>query len=187
MPVHLREGEAVNISTADVVRHFLRREASKPEYTGQGGSIRSWCELLDDQLIERARQFARERPDTNPALAYMVGMPGAEFSRKIAKWERLTVRTADVYVWAMAPLVDEDLSKVRGNLSAFAHRFAAQYPDEFPAGRPLPAGDDAVIIAIAQRRDSKEGAFELVDGAHRLVSMCRQGVSTVEAILGCPR
>jgi hypothetical protein len=179
----------VEISRADVVRHFLRREAGRQAYEHRREEILCWCELPDDDLLKRAREFANERSDTNPALLYLVGTPKGDRSDYIERWERQPISFAELYVPAWTDRFNPALKAVRGNLRAFALRFADQFPDDFPAGRPLPTGEDAVIIAIAHSRPALHGSLELVDGAHRVVAMGRAGagIEKIEAIVGRPK
>jgi hypothetical protein len=79
----------------------------------------------------------------------------------------------------------EDLASVKGNIPRFAAEKATRFP-EFASGC-LPEGALAIVIVIRQTTPERDGAFELLDGAHRLVALCNAGVETVETFIGYPR
>jgi hypothetical protein len=178
------KSHVMSIPKADVVRHFLRLEASKAKYKEKKEAMLWWCSLPDEQLLKHARAFADERDDTNPVLAYTVGTTKADYSSRIVLWERYWINCTEIYTCGISPSMRPDIDAVAGNLREFAMRFAAKYA-EFADRLPLPKGDEAVISTIAQKKHGRRGLYELVDGAHRLVALCRGGVETVEAYIGC--
>lgn len=170
-------GAGCTVSTEDVIRHFLACEASGKKYKDRKEEIESWCGFPDEQLRERARRFSEERDDTNPLLEYTVG----HRSREMVKWTRERIQSADVYTCGIADGMSEDLVSVAGNVQRFALEKATKY-DEFANGYLPP--ESVAIIVIKQANPKREGSYELVDGAHRLVALCRAGVEAVEAFVG---
>jgi hypothetical protein len=177
-----RMSDVMPVLKAEVVRHFLRLEARREEYRDRMKDILSWCELPDEQLLKRTRAFADERNDTNPALAYTVGTPKADFSSRIVLWKRGRICCSEAYTCGISPAMSRDIDAVAGNVCEFASRFATNYV-EFRDAR-LPQGEAAVIIAVAQTKQGKNGKYELIDGVHRLVALCRCGVEAVEGYIG---
>ena len=170
------------VPMAEVMRHFLRIEASHVKYHTRRNEILSWGSLPDEQLLERARCFANERDDTNPTLAYTIGTKKADYSSRIAYWKHESINCAEIYTCGIAPQMCHDIAAVTGNLRDFALKFSSKY-SEFTCNQPL-FQNDVVIIVVAQRKQGKNGTYELVDGAHRLVAICLGGVEAVEAYVG---
>jgi hypothetical protein len=165
-----------------VIRHFLRIEASRRKYYKKKEEILSWCRLFDEEMLARARCFADERDDTNPVLAYTVGTAKADYSKKIAFWNRECIKCAEIYTCGISPQMSSDIDAVRGNMLDFALGPAAKFP-EFAEGAALPQ-ENTVIIVVEQGKAGRKGAYELIDGAHRLVALCLGRVETVEAYVG---
>lgn len=169
-------------SKAEVIRHFLRLEASRREYYKRKEEILSWCRLSDEEMLARVRCFADERHDTNPVLAYTVGTAKADYSKRIALWRRECIICAEIYTCGISPQMSSDIDAVGGNMLDFALGPAAKFP-EFAEGATLPQ-EGTVIIVVEQRKAGRKGAYELIDGAHRLVTLCLSKVETVEAYVG---
>ena len=167
---------------AEVVRHFLRLEASRQKYRHIKEKILSWCELPDQETFEKARHFADEREDVNPTLAYTVGTPKADFSERINFWKRERIKCSEVYTCGISPRMLPDIRGVAGNVRDFALGSAATF-QEFNGCPPI-SGDAAIIIVVAQLKPGMKGVYELLDGAHRLIAICRAGAEEIEAYVG---
>ncbi len=167
------------MSRADVLRHFLRLEASCGRYAERRDEILHWCDLGEGELITRVQQFMKDRGDTNPALLYLVG----ERASRIVHWNFECVECAAIYSCGISASVNRDLGTVRGNLAEFAERHARKH-SEFSGSSDVPQGAAAVVILVAQRTQDKKGTHELVDGAHRFVALCRSGTKSVKAYVG---
>jgi hypothetical protein len=176
----------MNVSTADVVRHFLLLEATRQRYSARKTEIVQWCELPDSELMARARTFGEERKkltgEINPAFVYTVGVASDDRHTLVRSWSRDQIPCKDIYVSDISSSMAADLDSVGGNISKFAMNSWAKYP-EF---RPLLMSPDRLgtLIVVAQPRPDRDGVYELIDGTHRLVALCRAGVEAVEANVG---
>lgn len=164
------------------MRHFLSLEASRQKYRPMKEEILSWCKLPDQQTLERARHFADERDDVNPTLAYTVGTPKADFSARINFWKRECIKCSEVYTCGISPRMLPDISAVAGNVRDFALGSAAKF-QEFNDWLPI-SGETAIIIVVAQLKPGMKGVYELLDGVHRLVAICRTGAEEIKAYVG---
>jgi ParB-like nuclease domain len=173
----------MNVSKANVVRHFLRLEAIRPQYSARKTEILQWCELPDSELLTQARGFGEERRkllgEINPVFVYTVGVANDNRYTCVSSWSRSRILCKNIYVFSISPAMSSDLDAVRGNVLQFALNSAAKYR-EF---RPLSTLSDdlGTLIVVAQQRPNRDGVYELIDGAHRLVALCRAAVEDVEA------
>jgi hypothetical protein len=164
---------------AEVVRHFLKVEATRPKFSHRKNELLSWCELPEPEVMVNGRRFAEEREDVNPALVYTVGTPKDDRSSQVAFWSREWIQCRDIFAWSISPRMQSDIDRVRGNILAFALGPAKAY-SEF---RPLSSLSDlsSIVILVAHGGRDRDGKYEVVDGAHRLVALCRAEVKEVEA------
>ena len=72
-----------------------------------------------------------------------------------------------------------DLDAVNGNLFAFAQGQASQYPEFTPLTALCEISK--IVVVVAHRVQGRNGDFEAIDGAHRLVALCRAGIQEVDA------
>jgi hypothetical protein len=167
------------IAPAEVVRHFLRLEAQRSKYSGRKDELLSWCELPDSEVLEKAKGFAEERDDVNPVLVYTIGIRKDDRNERVASWTRERIKCRDVFTSGISSRMRSDIDAVRGNIFAFAQGPASKY-SEF---RPLAALCEitSTVIVVAHRVEGKDGEYEAIDGAHRLVALCRAGVQEVDA------
>ena len=168
-------------STTEVLAHFLRLEASRPQYTARKDEILSWCQLPDAELRERAMQFSNERPDVNPVFVWTIGTQQDDRFKCVESWRRERIKCRDAYTSGISHAMRDDLHNVRGNIKVFALGEAKNYP-EFHTLSPL-SQITSLVIVIAHRKPDKDGIYEVVDGAHRLVAICRAGVEEVDAFV----
>jgi hypothetical protein len=176
----------MNVSTAEVVRDFLRLEATRQRYSARKTEIIQWCELPDRELLALARNFGEERKkltgEINPALVYTVGVASDDRHTLVRSWSHDQIPCKDIYVSDISSSMAADLHSVGGNILKFAMNSSAKYL-EF---RPLLTSPESLgtLIVVAQSRPDRDGVYELIDGAHRLVALCRAGVENVEAHVG---
>ncbi len=135
--------------------------------------------MEEPELRSRAERFAQERDDVNPALAYLVGTPTHDVSKRVALWTRERITCGGVFTLGISPCLLPDIEAVRGNIRAFALGSAIKYP-QFRVLSQLD-GIASVVILVKHRREGKDGGYELIDGAHRLVALCRAGIPEVDA------
>jgi hypothetical protein len=129
--------------------------------------------------VEKARGFAKERDDVNPALVYTVGIRKDDRNTRVASWTRERIKCRDVFTSGISSRMRSDIEAVKGNIFAFAQGPASKY-SEF---RPLAAlcKITSIVIVVAHRVQGKDGEYEAIDGAHRLVALCRAGYQEVDA------
>ena len=169
----------MSIAAAEFVRHFLRLEATHPKYSDRKDELLAWCELSDSEVMMNARRFAEVRGDVNPVLVYTGGITGDDRSSQVAGWTRGRIKCGDIFAPRISSQMQSDINEVRGNILAFAKDLASKY-SEF---QPLAAlcEDTSILIVVAHRVPSKDGEYEVIDGVHRLVALCRAGIQEVEA------
>ena len=174
----------MSIAAAEIVRHFLRLEARRSKYSNRKDELLGWCQLSDSEVMVNARGFAKKRidvnpDDVNPVWVYTVGVGGDDRSSQVAAWSRERIRCGDIFAPRISSQMQPDIDEVRGNILAFAQGPASKY-SEF---RPLAALCEVtgILIVVAQRLQGKDGEYEVIDGVHRLVALCRAGIQEVEA------
>ena len=175
----------LTVSKQEVVRYFLRLEAGRKKYSDLASDLLSWVNLPDRELLIQARKFADQRDDTTPLLVYTVGTSKDDRSNSISIWKREFLKCAQIYTLGISQNMLADLEQVKGNVLNFALQYATKYP-EFSNPPQRPDGKIPRLIVIAQSNPSSKGSYELIDGAHRLVALCRLGDETVEAYVGYP-
>ena len=169
----------MTVTRAEVVRHFLRLEATRSKYSDRKAELLSWCDLSDSDLITKARQFADERDDVNPALVYTVGVRNDSRYRGVVSWTRQRVRCKDMYVCGISPAMRCDIDTVRGNLLAFSLRFSGNYTEFRPLAELCELS--SIVIVVCHRQDNRDGEYEIVDGVHRLVAFCCARIEDADA------
>jgi hypothetical protein len=169
----------MSIAPAEVVRHFLRLEARRPKYSDRRDELLAWCELSDSAVMMNATRFANERDDVNPVFVYTGGITGDDRSSRVAAWSRERIKCGDIFAPSISPQMQDDINEVRGNILAFAQGPATKY-SEF---RPLVALCEVtgILIVVGHRVQGMVGEYEIIDGVHRLVALCRARIQETEA------
>ena len=141
----------------------------------------SWCQKPEDELFAQVRRFADGRPDTNPLFVYTVGTKKDDRSQQVAAWIRDRIECREIYTCGMSHEMKNALDSVRGNLSDFAHQSNEIYPEI----RPLSSLDasTSVIVVVGRKQWDRKGDYDVIDGAHRTIALCRAGVEVVEAFV----
>jgi len=169
----------MTITPAEVVRHFLRLEAGRPKYSNRRDELLSWCELPDSQMLDKARGFGEQRDDVNPTLVYTGGIDRHDRHAEVTSWTREQIDCRLIFTSVISSSMRADLDAVEGNLFDFAQGPASEYPEFAPL---TTLGElTRTVVLVAHRVRGRSGDFEAIDGAHRLVALCRAGVLEVDA------
>lgn len=177
-----RPGEEV--SPANVVRAFLRLEATKDKNAARREELLAWCRGSDDLLLTNAKSYADARKDTNPTLLYTVGVGDENRSHRIRCWRWEQVASADVYSNGINEQINEVLESLNWNLRKFADDERSKQFREFDKREPIDSSSQ-FIIALSRQKTGREGYYELIDGAHRFVVLRRDGIDQIRALVGC--
>ncbi len=160
------------VSREEVLLHFLCMEGKTEELLR---SYLKW-EIHDQSKTANAEQplkaYVNSRSDVNPALVYLIGTDTDKRYENVDSWCLKWISMADIYTCGINEAVNSDLDDVKGNLSEFALKHAHKYP-EFSLHKAN-NGEEVVIIVAEQTQNGKNGTYELLDGAHRLVNICRR-------------
>jgi hypothetical protein len=164
---------------AEVLRHFLRLEATRNKFAVSKDELLAWCDLPDAEVITKARQFAEGRSDVNAAFVYTVGVRNDSRHLGVDFWTRERVRCGDLYTCGISPCMRGDIDAVCGNLLAFALQSSGKYPEFRPLGELSDVS--RILIVVHHSRDDRHGEYEIIDGAHRAVAFCCAGIDGVDA------
>jgi hypothetical protein len=168
-------------NVCQVLKHWIMLEERKhPSHANTGEKLSGWLDLEDSQLLARMRTFADERGDVNPILTWTVGTRGNKHYERVRRWVLAQVSLAALYSCGINDSMKGALDAVRGNLASFVVS-ARKYP-EFRLG-DVPEGDFRIIIVVAQSQVDRDGTLEVVDGAHRAVTMLANGLAETTAFL----
>lgn len=167
---------------ADIVRHFLRIEADKPQWGPIRDTVLAWCDLDDNHLFNACKRWDSERSDTNPVFQYTI----YERSCQIDGWKREAINGHAIYSCGINDGVNVDLDDVAGNLFDFAHKYSSKH-GEFNQDLEPADGERAIIIVVEHSDPNRDGKYELIDGAHRAVAEFRRGKTSLEAFVGVTR
>lgn len=167
---------------AEVLRHFICMEAERPKYADMREEMLKWLDLPDQKLIRKVRKFEKTRNDDNPTLGRTIGTRAN--SNWVSHWVLASIDLADLYTCGINPKMKDDLDSVSGNLKRFVDAgYATKYP-EFRLD-PVPSTWRArVVIGVARSEFSREGNIELIDGAHRVVALIANGITSSDAYIG---
>jgi len=165
------------LEVADVLRHFFGMEMTRDCYAKQRQALEQWLRLDDEEFLSKMSQFHRDRKDDNPALDWTVG------SRKsrIASWTQAHIPLGAAYSCGISSSMRHDLDLVKWNLQRFLScGFASKYP-EFRLKTVPETVELRTVIAIRRDREGRDGRFQVIDGAHRIVAMLAHGISECPA------
>ena len=73
-----------------------------------------------------------------------------------------------------------DLDKVRGNVLRFCEASADKYREFRRDSVPK---EFSTLIAVSHKKPHRDGEAELIDGAHRAISMIKNRILTAECLL----
>ena len=170
-------------SDKEVILTFLGFESAKPHGDHFDRLLREVAGLPIEIIRARVRAFGEQHNNGSPLFPYTVGHFNDERFRSTQRWVRATVELARIYSCGINPVtMQEHLQMVRGNLLAFTRQFAGQHP-EFRLRGPPPPEALRLIIGIARCNDGKDGDVELIDGAHRAISLLHHGITSCEGVI----
>lgn len=170
------------VDVAEVIRHFFYMEANREKFSSYKAEILSWYSLPNQDVIQKASEFAKLRDDENPVLVWTVGTQKNKHYLKIDRWDLVTFDLNILYSRGINPSMKNDLSSVMGNLSDFEQIYSKNY-EEFLL-TTLPEDKSKILIAIARSKPKYKGKLELIDGAHRAISMLKNGITKADAYIG---
>lgn len=164
-------------SVREVILHFLQVESTRPQYAFLTAQISAWQNQPDDRFMDQVRQFAAGRNDVNPVFTWTVGTQNNRHHERVQKWVLAQIPLGQVYSDGINSDVNVTLASCGWNLGRLAQS-AAQHP-EFRITE-VPSADLLRLVAIHEPRTGR-GEYQIVDGAHRAVSMLVAKMSEAEA------
>jgi hypothetical protein len=165
----------------EVILRFLKIESQK------SGAV-EWQNLLDlvqdmrgDQLRRHLRDFAERIHCRSPIIPWTVGMNDDESHRSIRRWVYADTDLEQFYTCGINDRVRPCLMKAQWNLKRFL-KYAPDF-EEFKLDW-IPTELLRVMFGIARREIDKNGTIQLIDGAHRTISMLHNNISRSKAFIG---
>lgn len=163
-------------SADEVLHHFLETESKKPNANHFQELLQQIKSLPGDQSRRRVREFAEKTKNGSPIFPWTVGINTDERWKTVQRWIYADVTLEQLYTCGINPnTMRDDLNKARGNLKTFTKCFARNH-GEFRLDQ-IPPEHLRMIFGVARREDNKDGSIELIDGAHRTVSMLHNGIT----------
>lgn len=159
-----------DVNVVEVLRYFVRLESRKAMWS----YIEPWIHLPDEQFKEHVHQWSNERKDVCPVFVWTIGLGNNRSFAKVRRWVRTQIEIQELYSCGINRKMESDLDKVKGNLALFAKHFAGDY-DEFNSGIESETVETSILITVAHLTKDKSGTLELLDGAHRVMTMIRNG------------
>ncbi|HEX5324682.1 MAG TPA: hypothetical protein VFW40_12915 [Capsulimonadaceae bacterium] len=174
------------VSKLDVLRHFVSQEIEK--HSNIAIELTQILSISnDEEFVSRLRRFASKHDSNNPVYAW-TGLNANQHHERVRSWVKATdIRTDSVYSKGINPTINNYLNdrKIRGNLKQIADRATTDVVlrKEFDLSRQPVSEEKRTIIGVVHRSTDHDGTIELIDGAHRFVSMAANGVTEVPAFL----
>ncbi len=174
------------VTRRQVAEYFLRLEADKNDIL----AIKLASDIFsnDADFFQQYRAYANvcknEKRDS-PVLVWTVGVPGDDRFQDIKEWRLEKVNLDELYSCAMGRNMKTELDAVKGNLktlTALMKNNPSNYP-EFDLSRIPSDNEKQIAIGVAHSITGRQGSIELIDGAHRVVSMIANDVSYIFAYL----
>ena len=177
-------------SKAEVVRFFWNLEAKNCKHSVGEEIMQRLIWLTDTPDFEQEVRnivkdcnFKKGKYRNNPTLVWTIGNednPNRPF--KVRDWVLAKINLECLYTCGINEKINVHLDLVNGNLKSFVKQGYAREHPEFQLDRKPPTSK-AKIIGIAHRASEKQGTIELVDGAHRVVSMLHNNMEQSEAYI----
>ncbi len=177
-------------STIEVVKHFWRLEAADCR---DKVIVDKMMSMINIQAPEEFRPKVRDSVDDrtfakgkyydNPTLVWTTGTEkNPDRPHQVQNWILAEIDLGCLYTSRINEEMEADLNTVNGNFKRFVEKgYACKYK-EFRLDR-VPCGTEAIVIGIARRKPSRDGTVELIDGAHRVVSMLHNNIEQSEAYI----
>lgn len=170
------------VDVAEVIRHFFYMEANRDKFSSYKEEILSWRSLSNQDVLQKALEFGKRRDDINPVLTWTVGTATNKHYQKLDQWSFGTIDLNILYSHGINTSMKNDLSSVMGNLSDFAQIYSKNYKEFLLT--TLPEDKFKILIAIARSNPKYKGKLELIDGAHRAISMLKNGITKTDTYIG---
>ena len=169
---------------AEVLRHFIRIEATRSKYADERDDMINWTRLPVPDFIQKVYNFAETRDDENPTLVWTIGIgENCDRPRKVRRWILANINFDCLYTCGIKEEVDSDLDSVKGNLKCFVNGgYAIKHCCEFCTNR-VPIDEERVIIGIAHCTNNRDGEIEIVDGCHRSIAMLANEIEHSQAYI----
>lgn len=182
--------DAASVATRrQVAEYFLRLEADKNDSLAI--KLASGIFSNDDDFFQQYRAYANicknEKRDS-PVLVWTIGVPGDNRFRDIKEWRLEKVNLDQLYSCAMGKNMGAELDAVSGNLkmlTSIIKNNPSKYT-EFDLSRIPSYGDKQIAIGVAHSINGHQGSVELIDGAHRVVSMIANDENCMFVYLAVP-
>jgi hypothetical protein len=168
-------------SLRDVLHCFLRVESTK-NGAGHFKELYEKFEQADGESQKRTvREFAEKNNNGSPIFPWTVGYRNDERWRQVRRWIYAEIKLDHLYTCGISASMSKDLEDVRGNLKMFASLHATKYP-EFRV-KEVPPEAVRIIFGVARMEDDRDGTIELIDGAHRVVCLLFNSISTANGFI----
>jgi hypothetical protein len=136
--------------------------------------------MSDEDFLARLKTFASRREGTNPLLTWTVGTLSNQHHLHVRRWVLATAPIHLFFTCGLNPSMSDELREVGWNLFQFS-KLAEKF-SEFRLDS-VPQGEMATVFGVAHLLPGKNGTIELVDGAHRFVSLAHQGLQTISSFV----
>ena len=172
------------VSKSDVLRHFVSREIQKHK-----DLAKELTDILsisnDEEFVSKLREFALRHDTGNPVYTW-TGLNSNSHHQRVTRWTKVSnVEVNEIYSERINSSINTPLQMARGNLARIADLVPKDesLSKEFDLSRTPSSELDRIIIGVKRTTGHRDGTIELIDGAHRFVSMVANGVTTVPAYI----
>ena len=174
-------------SVEDVLIRFLEEES--PKQRNEPNDAADWQNLLQEvkhapreHIRRMVRDFAESKHNDSPFFPWTVGYRQNEFYKKVVRWVQADVDLTQAYTSGLNPKMKAHLIAAQWNLDSF--RTNAHHYQEFHLQDPPPPEALQTVYGIAHNKAGKVGTIELIDGAHRTISMLHHGIKSSKGFIG---
>jgi hypothetical protein len=177
----------VSANRREVVEHLLQLEVGKGDIEAE--RLISRANMNDDEFFRGVRDYAERHKKAEgrilPVLVWTVGLDDDNRHISVQRWYRTDIHLGKLYSNGIGLHTKDDLDSVQGNMRLFAAIVQAnpgRYP-EFNLARTPKSEYQRTLIGIVRHTPRCLGEIELIDGAHRTVSMLANGTHLAPAYL----
>ena len=170
-------------NAAEVLRHFVRLEASRSKYADKREEMINWISLPDIAFIQQVHNFAQVRDDENPTIVWTIGSETNKHYLKVRRWFLAKINLECLYTCGISCKMRQDLDSVNGNLKKFVKEGYAKKYGEFHMNFIPSDTETRRVIGIAHLKPDRDGKIEIVDGVHRAVAMLANEISLSQAYI----
>ena len=177
-------------SVVETVKHFWQLELVECKHEVDREKMLNLIRIEDPKEFKQKvrdllkdRNFAKGKYYDNPTLVWTTGTEkNPNRPCQVQNWILAEINLGCLYTSRINKKMEADLNAVNGNLKRFVERKYAPKYKEFQLDR-VPSGSAATVISVARRKPGREGEIELIDGAHRVVSMLYNNMEQSEAYI----